>query len=140
MKKKLILASALSTMMIGAVPAFAASDATLPTIQQTAGDQHVTMLNGEQPPEPPKDADGNPLPPPNIQQDENGNQPPEPPKDTDGNPLPPPDMQQRQNNNRPPEPPKDADGNPLPPPNMQQGQGTPSFLPHHQNSSTNKNN
>ncbi len=138
MKKKLILAGALSAMIVGAVPAFAASDTTPSSVQQTAGGPHMAMQNGEQPPEPPKDADGNPLPPPNMQQGQNGNRPPEPPKDADGNPLPPPNMQQGQNGNQPPEPPKDADGNPLPPPDMQQGNH--SFPPQHQNNSTNENN
>jgi hypothetical protein len=55
------------------------------------------MNNREQPPEPPKDANGNPLPPPDIKQGQNGNQPPEPPKDANGNPLPPPDYQQQAN-------------------------------------------
>ena len=68
------------------------------------------MKDGQKPPEPPKDANGNPLPPPDKQ---DGNNRPEPPKDANGNPLPPPDKQD--GNNRP-EPPKDAEGNPLPPP------------------------
>ncbi|MBR3746675.1 MAG: hypothetical protein IKP64_01365 [Selenomonadaceae bacterium] len=40
---------------------------------------------------------------------------PEPPKDENGNPLPPPDRD-GDNSNRP-EPPKDANGNPMAPPN-----------------------
>lgn len=55
------------------------------------------MQNGEQPPEPPKDENGNPLPPPDGKgrqgqngEDRSGSQPPEPPKDENGNPLPPP--------------------------------------------------
>lgn len=40
--------------------------------------------------------------------------PPEPPKDENGNPMPPPDRD-GDNSNRP-EPPKDENGNPLPPP------------------------
>ncbi len=127
MKKKLILAGALSAMMIGSIPAFAATGQHMPASFQTQDAQQGPQQNGNQPPEPPKDADGNPLPPPNMQQGQNGNQPPEPPKDADGNPLPPPNMQQGQNGNQPPEPPKDADGNPLPPPNMQQGQGQHPF-------------
>ena len=43
---------------------------------------------------------------------------PEPPKDENGNPLPPPDRD-GDNSNRP-EPPKDENGNPLPPPNKNQ--------------------
>jgi hypothetical protein len=32
-----------------------------------------------------------------MKQGQNGNQPPEPPKDANGNPLPPPDYQQQAN-------------------------------------------
>ena len=41
------------------------------------------------PPEPPKDSNGNPLPPPDKNSDDSNR--PEPPKDSNGNPLPPPD-------------------------------------------------
>ncbi len=53
--------------------------------------------SGGQSPEPPKDENGKPLPPPDgghggPHRDNNGGgQPPEPPKDENGNPLPPPD-------------------------------------------------
>ena len=60
--------------------------------------QPPQMKNGEQPPEPPKDKNGNPLPPPDGQgmqgqngEGHDGKQPPEPPKDKNGNLLPPPD-------------------------------------------------
>ena len=43
-----------------------------------------------QPPSPPVDANGNPLPPPDGNAHGNG-QPPSPPVDANGNPLPPPD-------------------------------------------------
>ena len=49
-----------------------------------------------------------------------GKNPPEPPKDENGNPMPPPDKQDGDNSNRP-EPPKDKNGNPLPPPDMKNG-------------------
>ena len=51
-------------MLLGAVPAFAATNNT-PTQHQ------AQMNNREQPPEPPKDANGNPLPPPDDQQQAN---------------------------------------------------------------------
>ena len=51
---------------------------------------------------PPRNSDGN-------------NTPPEPPKDENGNPMPPPDRNNGDNSNRP-EPPKDENGNPMPPP------------------------
>ena len=90
MNKKLFLAGAVGIMMIGAIPAFAATNADAPAIHQTSNTAQHTR---EQIPEPPKDADGNPLPPPNWQQGQDGNQPPEPPKDANGNPLPPPNQQ-----------------------------------------------
>ena len=39
--------------------------------------------------------------------------PPEPPKDSDGKPMPPPDKNSSDSNR--PEPPKDSDGKPMPP-------------------------
>ena len=45
--------------------------------------------DGQNPPEPPKDADGNPMPPPDRNSDSSDR--PEPPRDSDGNILPPPD-------------------------------------------------
>ena len=76
---------------LGAIPVLAASNsADTSYIQQVSQD-----TNDKQPPEPPKDKDGNPLPPPdgkNVQgADHNGQTPPEPPKDKDGKPLPPSD-------------------------------------------------
>ncbi len=118
MRKKLLLAGIMAGVMaLGAVPAFAAThSADTSRMQQTNQDthghhqgQHPQMGNGEQPPEPPKDENGNPLPPPDGKgmrgqhdADRNGNQPPEQPKDENGNPLPPPDaaghgQQNRQN-------------------------------------------
>ncbi len=41
---------------------------------------------------------------------------PEPPKDENGNPLPPPDGKKPPKDGKRPEPPKDENGNPLPPP------------------------
>ena len=53
------------------------------------------------------------------QNGDNSNRP-EPPKDENGNPLPPPDKQDGDDSNRP-EPPKDENGNPLPPPDKKDG-------------------
>lgn len=116
MKKKLLLAGAVGLMMVGAI---SVTNAATNSVQVQ---QEFQMHKGEQPPEPPKDANGNPLPPPDREQGVNGEQPPEPPKDANGNPLPPPDKQQRTNGEQPPEPPKDVNGNPLPPPDHQQQQ------------------
>ncbi len=80
------------------------------------------QMGSEQPPEPPKDENGNPMPPPDGQSggfSQNGEQPPEPPKDENGNPMAPPDGQSggfSQNGEQPPDPPKDENGNPMPPP------------------------
>ena len=102
MSKKLLLAGVVvaGAIALEAIPVLAASNsADTSYIQQVSQDtsdkQLPKMKNGEQPPEPPKDKDGNPLPPPdgkNVQSaDHNGQTPPEPPKDKDGKPLPPPD-------------------------------------------------
>ncbi len=53
-------------------------------------------------------------------QDGDNSNRPEPPKDENGNPLPPPDRQDGDSSNRP-EPPKDENGNPLPPPGNKDG-------------------
>ena len=45
--------------------------------------------DGKNPPEPPKDANGNPMAPPDRNSE--GKNPPEPPKDANGNPMAPPD-------------------------------------------------
>lgn len=42
-------------------------------------------------PEPPKDENGNPMPPPDRNSDGDRSNPPEPPKNENGNPMPPPD-------------------------------------------------
>ncbi len=54
--------------------------------------------------------------------DGDSQRPPEPPKDENGNPMPPPNhdgngSDRNGDNQRPPEPPKDENGNPMPPPN-----------------------
>lgn len=59
------------------------------------GEQMKTH-DGKNPPEPPKDSDGKPLPPPDKNNGEqmnnhDGKNPPEPPRDSNGKPLPPPD-------------------------------------------------
>ncbi len=50
-------------------------------------------LNEQTIPDPPKDENGNPLPPPEGGRPpmHHGQRPPEPPKDDNGNPLPPPE-------------------------------------------------
>ena len=139
MKKKLLaglLIGALAvipTLNITTVEAASKSDKKVQT-EQTArpamnNDQQQRGRNGEQPPEPPKDENGNPLPPPDMKDRDNQSsdtqskdkqskdnrrpqmnndrqsdqsngdrqQPPEPPKDENGNPLPPPDMKDRDN-------------------------------------------
>lgn len=106
MSKKLLLAGVMAGVLAwGSIPALAATQsAGAECIQMASQDAGTApkglyqMKNGEQPPEPPKDKNGNPLPPPDGQgmQGQNGaghdgKQPPEPPKDKNGNPLPPPD-------------------------------------------------
>ena len=86
---------ALGTIRVLAASNSADSSYIQQVSQDTNDKQPPKMKNGEQPPEPTKDKDGNPLPPPdgkNVQgADHNGQTPPEPPKDKDGKPLPPPD-------------------------------------------------
>jgi len=103
MNKKFLLAGIMAgVMVLGAVPALAAThDNAKHHGQQISRDtnngqhqgKHPQMRNGEQPPEPPKDENGNPLPPPDGKgmQGQNGSQPPEPPKDENGKTLSPPD-------------------------------------------------
>ena len=62
--------------------------------------------DNQNPPELPKDSDGNPMPPPDRNNSDNGDRP-EPPKDSNGNPLPPPDRNNSDNSDRP-EPPSDS--------------------------------
>lgn len=88
MSKKLFLAGVVvaGAIALGAIPVLAASNsADTSYIQQVSQDtsdkQPPKMKNGEQPP------DGK-----NVQgADHSGQTPPEPPKDKDGKPLPPPD-------------------------------------------------
>ena len=103
MNKNTLLAGTLGLMMLGAVPAFAAANTDAPAIHQQTGSAHNAQppqgQDGHQPPEPPKDANGNPPPDRQGQNGQNGrdgNQPPEPPRDANGNPLPPPDHSQGQ--------------------------------------------
>ena len=107
MSRKLLLAGVMAGVVaLGTIPALAATQSADAAYVQLAGQDAGTahkgqppqMKNGEQPPEPPKDENGNPLPPPDGQgmqgqkgAEHSGNQPPEPPKDENGNPLPPPD-------------------------------------------------
>ena len=99
-KKFLIAGLMAGIMVVGAIPTFAASTDTNQTVQQQQAGQknhkgHRHLKNGEKPPEPSKDENGNPLPPPDCKNNQGGHHdghtPPEPPKDENGNPLPPPD-------------------------------------------------
>ena len=107
MSKKFLLACVMAGFLaVGTIPALAATQSAgvdcIQMANQDAGTGHKgqppQIKNGEQPPEPPKDENGKPLPPPDGKgmQGQNGaghdgSQPPEPPKDENGNPLPPPD-------------------------------------------------
>ena len=107
MSKKFLLAGVMAGVLaLGAIPALAATQsAEINCIQMANQDvdtghkgQPPQMKNDEQPPEPPKDENGTPLPPPDGKgmQGQNGaghdgSQPLEPPKDENGKPLPPPD-------------------------------------------------
>lgn len=60
----------------------------------------VEKNDKKNPPEPPKDENGKPLPPPDKKFDKNNDKkPPEPPKDKDGKPLPPPENDRKDINN-----------------------------------------
>ena len=72
------------------------------------------VKNNMTPPEPPKDENGRPLPPPKGGRPPKGERP-EPPKDENGRPLPPPKGGRPPKGERP-EPPKDENGQPLAPP------------------------
>ena len=100
MKRKIM-----SSLLIGAF-VFGVSAANVQTVSASSPDKvkeisdsydKIFVSDKSKRPEPPKDKDGKPLPPPNF----DGKNRPEPPKDKDGNPLPPP---------------TDENGNPLPPP------------------------
>ena len=87
MKLKKILASA----VIGAFVVGVSANNLQPVsaaIPEIAKNDLNILSNNQKPPEPPKDSNGKPLPPPNH----NGQKPPEPPKDSNGNPLPPPNQ------------------------------------------------
>ena len=87
--KKLFIPLAIGILASSAI-AFAASSSTSSTLPSTTS--QIQSVDGQTPPEPPKDENGNPLPPTDKQsqtKDHKG-QPPEPPKDANGNPLPPP--------------------------------------------------
>ena len=73
-------------------------------------------------PEPPKDENGNFMPPPDRNSGDNSNRP-EPPKDENGNFMPPPDRNNGDSSNRP-EPPKDENGNFMPPPDKNNAEHT----------------
>ena len=108
LKKKLLAALTAGMFVVGVVPAMAASSANndKPAVeiskdkvrdnanaQKPAKNGKQTQSQKEQPPEPPKDKDGKPLPPPdgNAKNAPNGNkdcqngQPPEPPQNQSGN-------------------------------------------------------
>ena len=139
MKKKFLaglLIGALTiipTLNVTTVEAASKSDKKVQT-EQTArpamnNDQQQRVRNGEQPPEPPKDENGNPLPPPDMKDRDNqstvdqSKDKQSKDKQSKDNRRPPmnDDRQSAQSNGerqQPPEPPKDENGNPLPPPDM----------------------
>lgn len=114
MKKKI-----LAGLLIGAltlIPALnittveAKSSKVTATIEQTIDNR---ANEKGQPPEPPKDENGNPLPPPDMKNrgdQSNGDQ------QSSDRQRPPRRSDQSDQNGQPPEPPKDENGNPLPPP------------------------
>ena len=106
MSRKLLLAGVMARVMaLGTIPALAATQSADASYVRMAGQDVSTahkgqppqMKNGEQPPEPPKDENGNPLPPDgqgmqgHNEAGRNSSQMPESPKDENGTPLPPPD-------------------------------------------------
>ena len=105
MSKKLLLAGIMAGIMaMGAVPALAAThDAGTHRIQQQTNHDSNGHHQGQPPPLPPPDGEGRQG---QNGEDRSGSQPPEPPKDENGNPLPPPSdgsrhgHQQHQQNGR----------------------------------------
>ncbi|CAL9377125.1 hypothetical protein SUDANB121_00988 [Nocardiopsis dassonvillei] len=82
--------------------------------------------NGEGPPSPPEEGNGDSdvLPPPTVEEDE-GSAPPPPPREEDGNgdvPLPPPPVKENGGDTRPPPPVEENEGGgpPLPPPPVEE--------------------
>ena len=100
----------LAGLLIGAF-AFGVTVGNVSAATKTAKDTQAQTSEMKQPP---KDSNGNPLPPPDKKDDNNknssakemkqppqndGKNPPEPPKDSNGNPLPPPDKKDDGNKN-----------------------------------------
>ena len=87
-------------------------------LEQTAKRQTTQdFKNGKRPPEPPKDANGNPLPPPDRQGFNNVKNGADSQNfDVSKTDKKPPEPRDLKNGQRPPEPPKDAYGNPMKPP------------------------
>lgn len=100
MMKKFLMLSVIWGMLISAGIVYAANSTTSTQSSDSAKAEFKNppqFKNGETPPEPPKDSNGNPMKPP-----QNGNM---------GQQRPPMDM-----NGTPPEPPKDSNGNYMKPP------------------------
>ncbi|MBO4401371.1 MAG: hypothetical protein J5809_05950 [Selenomonadaceae bacterium] len=75
----------------------------------------------------------------NGSRNSDSNTPPEPPKDANGNPMAPPDKNSS-NGNTPPEPPKDANGKPMAPPDERKldGDGSVKYEPPSDRNSDNR--
>ena len=97
MKKKLLSSLLIGAFVfgVGAANVQPVNAASLDKVKETkekydkAKDKFGQMRDGDNSnrPEPPKDSNGNPMPPPDG---DNSNRP-EPPKDSNGNPIAPPD-------------------------------------------------
>ena len=99
MRKKLLSGLLIGTFVfgVGAINDIQPVNAVTPDKVREAKDKYdrardrfdqVTDGNNSNRPEPPKDENGNPLPPPNFNGDSSNR--PEPPKDENGNPIAPP--------------------------------------------------
>ena len=105
---KKILAGALIGAFIFNVGVINSASATSIPIDKApvqAQDNNKNNSDMKNPPEPPKDENGNPMPPPDKNKSDNNKNnsdmknPPEPPKDENGNPMPPPDKKSDNNKN-----------------------------------------
>lgn len=96
------------------------SEKKIETQAKNSAEKNSDGKDMKKPPEPPKDSNGNPIPPPDKKSKhvKNGDQ-----TSTDSNAK---HSQHRNKNSadekNPPEPPKDSNGNPLPPPDKNHGE------------------
>lgn len=96
--KKFLTALLIGAFVFGVGTAdmnFASAKSAEKTVSTQAKDKAQQKLDGDdmkKPPEPPKDSNGNPLPPPDKDKNSDGKDRPEPPKDSDGNHQPPTNM------------------------------------------------